>query len=240
MFNMPLLFNTLVQNIFRFFFTIIVHIAKSIFYLQHFQYLFCLQIQSKMPRNACCNPYGIHRVQQTKSLRQVTDAIASISSLVNKGDFVCVPCRMKLTTPPKVVPSTSESALEPPDPERPNPNPQNPGPSNPGPSNPGPSNPEPSNPEPSDPEPSDPEPSDPELPNLDPQTHSMPSTSGTQNEDEILEVSTDESFLGDSADESAEESTAEEYSTEVEEEIAQPILNEFLPTLGQSPVKRSK
>ena len=230
MFNMPLLFNTLVQNIFRFFFTIIVHIAKSIFYLQHFQYLFCLQIQSKMPRNACCNPYGIHRVQQTKSLRQVTDAIASISSLVNKGDFVCVPCRMKLTTPPKVVPSTSESALEPPDPERPNPNPQNPGPSNPG----------PSNPEPSNPEPSDPEPSDPELPNLDPQTHSMPSTSGTQNEDEILEVSTDESFLGDSADESAEESTAEEYSTEVEEEIAQPILNEFLPTLGQSPVKRSK
>ena len=230
MFNMPLLFNTLVQNIFRFFFTVIVHIAKSIFYLQHFQYLFCLQIQSKMPRNACCNPYGIHRIQQTKSLRQVTDAIASISSLVNKGDFVCVPCRMKLTTPPKVVPSTSESALEPPDPERPNPNPQNPGPSNPG----------PSNPEPSNPEPSDPEPSDPEVPNLDPQTHSMPSTSGTQNEDEILEVSTDESFLGDSADESAEESTAEEYSTEVEEEIAQPILNEFLPTLGQSPVKRSK
>ena len=66
------------------------------------------------------------------------------------------------------------------------------------------------------------------------------STSGTQNGDETLEVSTDESFIGDSADESAEESTADEYSTEVDEEIAQPILNEFLPTLGQTPVKRSE
>ena len=52
-----------------------------------------------------------------------------------------------------------------------------------------------------------------------------------------FEVSTDESF-SDSVDESAEESTADEY--EVDSEIAQPILNEALPALGESPVKRSK
>lgn len=119
-----------------------------------------------MPRNICCNPYGVHKSQVTKLLRQVTDVTASVSSLVSEGDFICDYCRKRLTARPKV---------EPPNPEPPNP-----------------------------------------------------------------EVSTDESFIGDSADESAEESTADEFSTEVDEEIAQPILNEFLPSLGQSPVKRSK
>ena len=76
----------------------------------------------------------------------------------------------------------------------------------------------------------------PETPDPD----SLPSTSGIKNSNENFEISTDGSFIRDSAEESAEESTADEFSTEVDEEITQPILNKFLPSLGQSPVKRSK
>ena len=178
-----------------------------------------------MPRTACCNPFGIHRALCKKNLRQVNDATASVSSLVNKGDYVCDFCRKKLTVRPKAVPSTPESlALDP-------------GPPNPGPPNPGPPYSEPPIPDPPIPDPSMLQGTSAAIPiNGNP----LPSTSGTQNGVETLEFSTDESFIGDSADESAEESTADEYSTEVDEEIAQPILNEFLPTLGQSPVKRSK
>lgn len=182
-----------------------------------------------MPRNACCNPLRVHKAQYTKSLRQVTDATAYVSSLVSIGDYICDICRKKLTARPKVVPSTSDSlALEPPDPEPRNPQPQNPEPPNP----------EPPNPEPPNPEPSILRDSPSAATSID--VHPLPSTSGIQNRDETIEVSTDESFMGDSADETAEESTADEYSTEVDEEIAKPILNEFLPTLGQTPVKRSK
>lgn len=59
-------------------------------------------------------------------------------------------------------------------------------------------------------------------------------------------MSMDEESVGDlSADESsADESTATESTSEVDEETAAaaatPILNEILPNLGESPVKRSK
>ena len=192
-----------------------------------------------MPQNACCNPLRVHKAQYTKSLRQVTDATAYVSSLVTIGDYICDICRKKLTAWPKVVPSTSESlALEPPDLEPRNPEQQNPETPNPEPSNTEPSNPEPSNAEPPNPECSIQQDSPSAATSID--VHPLPSTSGIQNRDETIEVSTDESFMGGSADESAEESTAEEYSTEVDEEIAKPILNECLPTLGETPVKRSK
>ena len=74
---MPLLNSLVAQNLFR--------------------CLICLQSHSKMPRNACSNPFGIHRAQYTKSLRQVTDAKTSVSSLVSKGDLVCDLFRKKLT-----------------------------------------------------------------------------------------------------------------------------------------------
>ena len=80
---MPLLNNPVAHNLFRCF--------------------ICLQSHSKMPRNACSNPFGIHRAQYTKSLRQVTDAKTSVNSLISKGDLVCDLCRKKLTARPKTL-----------------------------------------------------------------------------------------------------------------------------------------
>ena len=72
----------------------------------------------------------------------------------------------------------------------------------------------------------------------------VPSTSRLQGgaDNLTMEVSMDESIVGNlSADESsAEESTATESTSEVDEETTGPILNEILPALGESPVKRSK
>ena len=77
-----------------------------------------------------------------------------------------------------------------------------------------------------------------------PPEEAVPSTSGIQGgaDNLTMEVSVDESVVGDlSADESsAEESTATESTSEVDEETTGPILNEILPALGESPVKRSK
>ena len=70
----------------------------------------------------------------------------------------------------------------------------------------------------------------------------VPSTSGIQGcaNNLTLNVSLDESVGVLSADESsAEESTATESTSEVDEETTGPILNEILPALGESPVKRS-
>ena len=140
-----------------------------------------------MPSNFCCNPYGLHKTKCYKLLRQVNVDQASLSSLVDEGDYICDNCRKRLTTRSKVV----------------TPNPESP----------------------------DPEPPDP---------GSLPTTSGIQNSNETCEILTDESFISNSAEKSAEESTGDEFSMEVDKEITQPILNKFLPSLGQSPVKRSK
>ena len=48
------------------------------------------QIQSKMLRNFCSNPFGVHRKQVTATLR-----IAS-QTIVGDGDLVCDNCRKKL------------------------------------------------------------------------------------------------------------------------------------------------
>ena len=204
-----------------------------------FCHVFFSQIHSKMPRNICCDPYGVHKYKVSKLLRKVTDVMAAVSNLVSEGDFICCNCRAKLTAPPKVVPPTSDpSMLDPPNPEPPNPVPPIP--------------------EPLIPEPSRPEPSTSEQTQggssaaTSVEIHPLPSTSGTQNGAELsYEVSTDESFIGDSAEESAEESTADEYIPAFDSKTtpqivnrfstdSQPILNQVLPALGQSPVKRSK
>ena len=148
-----------------------------------------------MPRNICCNPFGIHRSQVTKWLRPVTEEMLASKS-VKLGELICRNCRKTLTTRPKPkdLASTSEST-------------------------------------------------DVGSSEVVPE-EAVPSTSGTQSGADSLtsEVSMDESVVGDlSADESsADESTATESASELDEEAVAPMLNEILPNLGESPVKRSK
>ena len=53
------------------------------------------QIQSKMPRNLCSNPFGVHRKQMTATLRIASQTIID-AGLVGDGDLICDNCRKKL------------------------------------------------------------------------------------------------------------------------------------------------
>ena len=178
-----------------------------------------------MPRKTCSNPYGTHRSQMTLYLRPVTNAML-VSGAVKLGELVCHYCRMKLIAHPKPtdLPSTSRST----DVASPEVVPEEAVPSTSGSTKVG-------------------------SPEVVPEK-AVPSTSGIVTRADNLtsevssfnhEMSMDESVGDLSADESsADESTATESTSEVDEETAAaaatPILNEILPNLGESPVKRSK
>ena len=53
------------------------------------------QIQFKMPRNFCSNPFGVHRKQMTATLRIASQTIID-AGLVGDGDLICDNCRKKL------------------------------------------------------------------------------------------------------------------------------------------------